>query len=211
LPDVLDLAHDRGLPVLVDAAFDVFPTANMRRYAALGADLFCFSTKYFGGPNSVGFLCGRKDLIDAVAMQGSVGYESRPYRSFFRSFKLDRQLIVAAIVALQEWLETDHDARWRAYREQIETVERYLEDLPGLTLTPMYFTMDDTLEPSPINCLRIGLAAGGKSPREVAAELRTASPAVVLHAYDDALVVVADALRAGDDEIVGARLRAALG
>lgn len=208
LPEVVRIAHERDIPVLVDSAYEVFPVEKMGTFAPVGADLFTFSAKYFGGPNSVGFLCGRKDLIRAAAMQGSVGYEQRPYQSFFRPFKLDRHLIFAAVTALQEWLVTDHQERWCEFGRRIERIRATLADVPGLTLTPMYFTMEDTLEPAPINCLHI--AVGPEALRgapEVNQSLRASNPAIYLHAYDDALVVVADAMREGDDTIIAERLK----
>src|SRR5207248_2065509 len=57
---VLRLAHARGVPVLVDAASQIYPLERLRHYPAIGADLVCFGAKYFGAANSSGILCGRK-------------------------------------------------------------------------------------------------------------------------------------------------------
>ena len=58
------------MPVLVDAAAQLPPADNLRRFIAAGADLVAFSGgKAIGGPQASGILCGRRDLIMAAALQ----------------------------------------------------------------------------------------------------------------------------------------------
>src|SRR5882724_11026916 len=70
LPEVVAVAHAAGVPVLVDAAAQLPPQDNLRRFIAEGADLVAFSGgKAIGGPQASGFLAGRADLIRSVALQ----------------------------------------------------------------------------------------------------------------------------------------------
>jgi D-glucosaminate-6-phosphate ammonia-lyase len=70
LSEVVKVAHGRGTPVIVDAAAQLPPQANLKRFIAEGADLVAFSGgKALGGPQASGFLCGRRDLIMAAALQ----------------------------------------------------------------------------------------------------------------------------------------------
>ncbi len=70
LPQVVDVAHAAGVPVIVDAAAQLPPQANLRRFIAEGADLVAFSGgKAIGGPQATGILCGRRDLIMSAALQ----------------------------------------------------------------------------------------------------------------------------------------------
>ncbi len=70
LPEVCQIAHERGVPVIVDAAAELPPRANLRRFIAEGADLVVFSGgKAIGGPQASGILAGRADLIASVALQ----------------------------------------------------------------------------------------------------------------------------------------------
>src|SRR5262249_2210275 len=64
LAKVIELAHARGIPVLVDAAGRVYPLERFKSYTKLGADLVAFGAKYIGALNASGILCGRKDLVD---------------------------------------------------------------------------------------------------------------------------------------------------
>ncbi len=67
---MIAVAHEAGVPVLVDAAAQLPPAENLRRFIAAGADLVAFSGgKAIGGPQASGILCGRRDLIMAAALQ----------------------------------------------------------------------------------------------------------------------------------------------
>ena len=70
LAEVVEQAHSAGVPVIVDAAGQLPPASNLHRFVAEGADLVAFSGgKAIRGPQSSGILCGRRDLISAVALQ----------------------------------------------------------------------------------------------------------------------------------------------
>ena len=70
LSEVVRVAQARGVPVIVDAAAQLPPQSNLKRFIAEGADLVAFSGgKALGGPQASGFLCGRRDLIMAAALQ----------------------------------------------------------------------------------------------------------------------------------------------
>ena len=60
----LSVARDHGIPLLVDAAAQLPPADNLRRFIPTGADLVAFSGgKAIGGPQASGILCGRADLV----------------------------------------------------------------------------------------------------------------------------------------------------
>jgi L-seryl-tRNA(Ser) seleniumtransferase len=55
LPDVVKVAHAAGVPVIVDAAPQLPPQANLKRFIAEGADLVAFSGgKAINGPQATG-------------------------------------------------------------------------------------------------------------------------------------------------------------
>jgi D-glucosaminate-6-phosphate ammonia-lyase len=206
-----ELAHARGFPVLVDAAYLVEPPERMRELVATGADLVCFSAKYFGGPNAGGFICGRRDLVEAVAAVDFVRFEAGEQHRWGRPFKLDRQTIVAVYVALRDWAAVGAEARLAEYEQKVELIRSRLADVPGLELAPMCFTMEETLAPAPVNCLRIGFGAEtGKTAMEVDRALQSGDPSVLAHVVDGALVVVVDSVRDEDDELLADRLAAAI-
>jgi L-seryl-tRNA(Ser) seleniumtransferase len=212
LSEVAAVARERGVPIVVDAAYMCDPPELMGSFTRVGADLVCFSAKYFGGPNAGGFIAGRRDLIAAVAAIDFTRHESGPYRRFGRAFKLDRHAVVATVLALEEWLAMDHAARWAGYARQVERLGADLADLPGLRLTPLCFTMDERLLPEPVNCLHLRFGPGVEQTVEaVAAELAAGDPAIRCIVEPDALVFVVETLRKGDEQVIALRLRALLG
>jgi D-glucosaminate-6-phosphate ammonia-lyase len=211
LAEFVAVGKRRNVPVLVDAAYLNYPIEMMRDLIATGADLTCFSAKYFGGPNTGGFICGRRDLVDTVAGVDFTRYESGEHRIYGRPFKLDRQMIVAVVVAFQEWVNLDHDARLEGWERKVQTIQRRLRDIPSVELIPMSFTMAETLEPEPINCLHIRVdPQSGKTAAQVESALRAGNPTILTHLRDDSIIVVVETLADGDEETVAGRLRDAL-
>jgi L-seryl-tRNA(Ser) seleniumtransferase len=206
LADVIALARRHGVPTLVDAAYLNHPTEIMRRYTAMGADLVCYSAKYFLGPNSGGFIMGRKDLIAAVAGVDFTRYESGKYLTYGRPFKLDRHTIVGTVVALEEWLAMDHEARWKSFARRADELARLLHDVPGLKLEPMHFTMEEQLEKGPVNCLAIR----ANDVQRIAACLADGMPAIATLVQDDALVVAMDTVADDEVAVIGERIRQAV-
>jgi D-glucosaminate-6-phosphate ammonia-lyase len=211
LARVTQMGRRHGIPVFVDAAYLNFPVDRLRSFTDQGADLVCFSAKYFGGPNAGGFIAGRVDLIDAVAGVDFTRFESGDHLIFGRPFKLDRQTVVAVVVALQEWMTMDHPARFADYARKVGAIRRGLEDLPGISLSPMNFTMEETLEPEPVNCLVVRVdPASGATAREIELALRSGNPAVLVHLRDETLIVDVEMVRDGDPEVIVNRFRSAL-
>jgi D-glucosaminate-6-phosphate ammonia-lyase len=207
---VCELAHARGVPVLVDAAYLVEPPARMRELVASGADLVCFSAKYLGGPNAGGFVCGRRAWVDAVAAVDFIRFEAGEHHRFGRPFKLDRQTIVAVYVALRDWFAVGAAARLVDYERKVELLRSRLAGVRGLELTPMCFTMEETLAPEPVNCLHIAIGSeNGKNAPEIDRTLQAGEPSVLAHVVGDALVVVVDSVPREDEELLAERLAAA--
>jgi D-glucosaminate-6-phosphate ammonia-lyase len=211
LQELSRVAHRRGVPVLVDAAYMNYPTPVMSIFLPGGADLVCFSAKYFWGPNSSGFICGRRDLIEAVAGIDFTRYESGEYLTFGRPWKMDRHTIVATIVALEEWLAMDHEARWAGYREKVGAMRSLLSDIPGIRIEPKYFTMDERLLNDPVNCMSVECSGGAAQVEQVSADLLAGDPSIATVVLDDKLVVAVDTVLADQHLAIAERLRQILG
>ncbi|MBK9609533.1 MAG: hypothetical protein IPO58_25275 [Betaproteobacteria bacterium] len=70
LADVVAAAHAQGVPVLVDAAAQLPPAANLRQFIAEGADLVCFSGgKAIGGTAGIGDPVQAEGSVMAAALQ----------------------------------------------------------------------------------------------------------------------------------------------
>jgi D-glucosaminate-6-phosphate ammonia-lyase len=211
LREVAAAAHERGIPTLVDAAFLNYPPDSMSRFTEEGADLVCFSAKYFYGPNGGGFIVGRSDLIGNVELVDFTGFESGQWLIFGRPFKLDRHTVVGTLLALEEWVEMDHPARWHSYAELVAELKAAVAGIRGVDAAPRFFTMEETLENEPINCLliRIDAAKSGVTAADVERTLHDSNPRVAVHQWDDTLLVAVDAMLPEQVGYVCGRLQAA--
>ncbi len=62
--DVIDIAHERGVPVLIDGAQSVqHMPVNVQE---LGCDFYAFSGHKIYGPTGIGVLYGKKDILDGM-------------------------------------------------------------------------------------------------------------------------------------------------
>jgi len=212
LREIAAMARARGIPTIVDAAYLNYPPASMRRFAQGGADIVCFSAKYWYGPNGGGVVAGRRDLIEAVAQVDFTRFESGRWLRFGRPFKLDRHTVVGTVVALEEWFAMDHEARWAGYVRVVRSLANAVAGLPGVEVRPLFLTMQETLEPAPINCLRVRLdrSVADRTVADVHRALWEGDPRIVAHLDRDALILAVDAMPESSSGLVAERLRKAL-
>jgi L-seryl-tRNA(Ser) seleniumtransferase len=206
LTEVVTIAHAHGVPVIVDAASEIYPVERMTSLPATGADLLCFGAKYLGAQNSAGILCGRSDLVGAAKLNGFVGYERQLTRSMGRGYKLDRQEVVAVTVALREWLTMDHEERIQIQADRIQAIQDKLAGLPHIQSRNVW-----NAEREPWMRLLVSIdPASGKTPASVAQTLRDGEPSIWLRPEGEDLAVVVHTLQEDEVAIVADRLRAAL-
>jgi D-glucosaminate-6-phosphate ammonia-lyase len=211
LEEVSSIAHAHGIPVFMDAAYMNDPPSLMSSFLPRGADLVCFSAKYFWGPNSSGFLGGRRDLVEAVSGIDFTRYESGKYLTFGRPWKMDRHDIVATVVALEEWLALDHGGRWASYREKVAAMRSLLADTPGIRTEEKHFTMDERLVDEPVNCMTVECRGGAKQVEQVSADLLSGDPSIATVVLDNKLVVAVDTVLADQHLAIARRLQEIFG
>jgi D-glucosaminate-6-phosphate ammonia-lyase len=154
LKAVTALAKRHNIPVLVDAAAQLPPQTNLKRFIAEGADLVAFSGgKALGGPQASGFLCGRKDLIMSAALQhldfdiyedmwqppktliDKGKLQGTPQHGIGRGCKVGKEEIVGLLTALQLFInegDTRRHARWMARLRPIAAaLENFSVEIEG--------------------------------------------------------------------------------
>ena len=228
LPALAEIAHRHGLPVIVDAAAELPPRSNLRRFLEEGADLVVFSGgKAIGGPQASGILAGRADLIASVALQhqdmdvrtetwnkrgllqdGSVA--GIPHQGFARAMKVGREEIAGLIVALRAFVAGSDEADHFAWSGLLDQIEYAIAPIPGIEC-------DRTGPPrsrKPLPLLRICLTDGGPGAAyAVINDLLAGEPAIALgesYAEHNVLIVNPHQLTETEAETVGRRLRDAL-
>lgn len=202
IEDAVRVAHDKGVPVIADAASRSDPPDYMR-HNAHSADLVCFGAKYFGGPNNGGFLCGKRDLVEAASAHSFVGdVQVEDMMPWGRGHKLDRISIVGTVAALEEWLTADHEDRVIEYRRRIAVVQDALSGIAGVETRPS----DDG------NHVDVVLSDPiGKTAEQVVAELDEGEPRVKVNGAGNTVNIAVFPLNPGDEAIVADRLAAVLG
>jgi L-seryl-tRNA(Ser) seleniumtransferase len=126
LPEVVEIAHRKGVPVIVDAAAQLPPRQNLWRFTEMGADLVIFSGgKDLRGPQASGLIVGRRDLIAGCTIVGA------PRHGIGRAFKAGREEMIGLLTAVQLYMEVDEDARLQRAEDLVITLTRRL-DGPGV-------------------------------------------------------------------------------
>jgi D-glucosaminate-6-phosphate ammonia-lyase len=228
LAEVAALAHRHHLRVLVDAAAQLPPAENLRRFVAEGADLVAFSGgKAIRGPQGTGILCGRRDLVGSAALQ-QFDLDVRPetwrppeallprpplggipHHGIGRGCKVSKEEIVGLLVALERFVALDH-AGEQARQERLLLALR--GQLAGVLHLAARFLPAAETGRDPLLELQLDEAGLGLSAFQLSLVLQHGDPPVHLgerRAVDGILTVNPVGLRDGEEIIVAARLRAA--
>jgi L-seryl-tRNA(Ser) seleniumtransferase len=199
LAEVVELAHRRGVPVIVDAAAELPPPEHLRTFSELGADLVVFSGgKGLRGPQSSGFVLGREALIAACRRNNAPG------SAIGRPMKVGKEELCGLLAAVERYVALDHAAEARRWADWTQIVIEALEGANGVqverivarTIPQARLTLD---------AARAGIDAAG-----LAAALAAGDPSVRLGRAGDALVFNPHMLEEGEAELVAARLRQVL-
>lgn len=154
LPEVVSVAHEEGVPVIVDAAAELPPTRNLSRFVEEGADLVAFSGgKAIRGPQSSGILAGRADLIQSVARQhldmhaAGPAYDPPedlvavedlpgvPTQGIGRSMKVGKEEIAGLIAALDAFVEEDDETVLAEWDDRARRIADGLSGIDGLCVS----------------------------------------------------------------------------
>src|SRR3984885_7117134 len=129
LPKALAITRAAGVPMLLDDAAGIPPFENLKRYATMGVDLYCFSGgKGLRGPQCAGILLGRKHLIEA-ALANNNPWEG----SVCRAMKVGKEEIIGILAAVEYWSHADLDALNKEWRGRVERIAKLVETVPGVT------------------------------------------------------------------------------
>ena len=181
------LAHERGVPVIVDGAAQSF---LMREILATGVDLaICSGHKYLLG-TTAGIVCGREDLVRAVVLQN---------RGIGRPMKVGKEGIVGAMAALEYRMRLDVDA-WEA--EQDRKVHRIMERLRGIGGVALSVDPDPNGNPFSRARVTVDERLAGLSAAAISRAMADGDPSIRLRAHhvDEGYFDV-DAMEMTDDEV----------
>ena len=173
IEQVVEIAHARDVPVIVDAASYLPPRANLRRFIDAGADMVQFSGgKAVRGPQGTGILAGRGDLIEAAYANAS------PHQFIGRGMKVAKEEIIGLVEALQIFVEEDEDAENLRFTEMCQQVVDSLIEVPGLEVSVEHDEWDYL---TPIAVMRFTRDWRGPSRDEVNDAMAAGDPPIYLH------------------------------
>lgn len=154
LETVVSVAHDNDLPVIVDAAAELPPKANLTAFVDCGADAVAFSGgKAIRGPQSSGFLAATTPIIRSVALQhlpsdtneltgdlpaelvGSKSITGLPNHGIGRPMKVGKEEIAGFVRALEAFLEEDTEALLEEWNDRSRRIATELARVGGLSVS----------------------------------------------------------------------------
>ncbi len=205
LKEMAELAHDHGLPIIVDAVAQIPPPSRTRKYVDEGADLVAFSGgKCLHGPNDVGLIVGQKDLVEACAMQ------SNQNSGIGRGFKASKEDIIAAVVAWEWYFDWFSEKITAERMKKMRYVSKAFKDFANVK--PYLVYPDETDCPVPMVYLQLDEKALGITATEVMMKMRQGTPPITLRGgYEQLGIFRVNSLFLEDDEkIIVDRLKEVL-
>jgi L-seryl-tRNA(Ser) seleniumtransferase len=199
LAELCQIAHARGVPVIVDAAAELPPPEHLRRFNELGADLVVFSGgKGLRGPQASGLVLGQRELVEACRLN------QNPNASIGRPMKVGKEEIAGLVKAVELYVARDHAADLRYWEDCTAAVLDAVRGIDGLTAERIYARTIPQARLT-VDSERIGATAAG-----IAARLRDGQPSICVSQAPGALIVNPHNLQPGEAEQIGARLREVL-
>jgi cysteine desulfurase/selenocysteine lyase len=139
---VVELAHDRGVPVLVDGA-QAAPHLPID-VAALGCDFYTFSGHKMFGPSGIGILYGRESILEKMPpyqgggdMIASVTFEKTTYNRLPFRFEAGTPNIAGAVglgAAIDYLMEIGLDAICAYEEDLLDYGTERIRSVPGLRI-----------------------------------------------------------------------------
>lgn len=197
LAQTVAIAHQRHVPVIVDAAAQIPPASNLWHFTTdIGADLALFSGgKALRGPQPSGLLLGQRELVEAARANGA------PHQRLARPMKAGKEEIMGLLAAVRRYLRLDHDKLLLGWEETVRGWAQRLAPVPGVTATRAF--PNEAGQPTPRLRVEVDPRRAGQDAAEVAGRLWELDPRIAsLPSPPDAFYLTPDTLGEGEAEIV---------
>jgi uncharacterized pyridoxal phosphate-dependent enzyme len=195
------LAHERGIPVLVDAAAQLPPHTNLWRFTRdLGADAAVFSGgKALHGPQASGLMVGTREFVEAARANAS------PHQRLARALKAGKEEIAGLVRAVELFLSRDHNALAANWEQ---TVREWIDELGHVSgLTAVRDFPNEAGQPVPRVRVTVDRDRVGADADEISARLWDGDPRVLVLRRDaDSFFITPDTLAQGDASRLVARI-----
>ncbi|HBP37898.1 MAG TPA: hypothetical protein DD640_04000 [Clostridiales bacterium] len=131
LPDIIRAAHEREVPLIIDAAAQLPPKSNLWHYTRdLGADGIIFSGgKYLMGPQSTGLFLGKEEIARRCYAL------SNPNIIIGRPYKVGKEEYAAIYTAVKEFVAADEDQVRSCQNKHLDVIEQGIGQCPGIVIS----------------------------------------------------------------------------
>ena len=195
----IEIAHNHGLPIIVDGASTLPPTSHLTRWTSMGADLVIYSGgKGIRGPQGSGLLVGRKDLVRAAALNGA------PNGAIGRPAKVSKEDIIGLVTAFDLFMDEDWTVEWAKHVEEAREIITSLDGLKGISAL---VDEDSSVWTTPTILISVDESQTGLTPDLLVERLRDGDPPILTRAFQGKLLVDPHNLRGDEASIVARRLR----
>ncbi len=201
--ELVAVGKERGIPTFNDCAADVPPVENLWKYTDMGYDLVAFSGgKGIRGPQSAGLLLGRRNLIEAARLHA-------PPRgaTIGRGMKVNKEEVLAMMVAVERYVNMDHEKQWGRWESQIQHIADVVEAVPGVE-TEHY--VPDIANHVPSLRIMWDQERVKITPSEADVQLKQGHPSIETGGGSEDLSVATWMMRPGEVDIVAQRIREVL-
>jgi L-seryl-tRNA(Ser) seleniumtransferase len=194
------IAKKHKIPTMIDMAADVPPASNLWKYNELGFDLVCVSGgKAMKGPQSAGILMGKKELIAAARLSapprgGNIG----------RGMKVNKEEILGMYVAVEKYINMDHDAELKAWEAKIEVIKSAATSVNGV-ITEV--TVPPIANHTPTLSITWDAAKVKITNKDLILKLRNGSPSIEVMPNTTGVNITVFMLKDGEEKIVSKRIK----
>ena len=195
----VELGNEYGIPTMIDMAADATPVENLWKFNDMGFSLVCISGgKGLRGPQSAGILMGKKDLIAAARLNappngGNIG----------RGMKVNKEEILGMYVALEKFINSDHEAMWKMWEDRIAVIENAVKAVDGVTAI---VTVPEIANITPTLTVSWDQEKIKVNGLEMRGKLRQGTPSIEMMGGRDNCVITAWMMKDGDDQVVASRM-----
>jgi len=203
LTQVIEIAHAKNIPVIVDAAAELPPIENLTNFIKMGADIVIFSGgKDFRGPQSSGLMLGKKDMVNICRIQGY------PHHAVGRPMKLDKETIMGFVRAFELYLKEDHQKRIEGWEKQAQRIYKGLSLIPHIQVLQGYPTQPLT-QPSTIPRVYVKFDEKvlGFTKEDIAKKLYEGDPRIAVMVEKKCLTFNPHMLAEGEEDIISERMK----
>ena len=196
----VEVGKKHEIPTFIDCAADVPPVENLWKYTEMGFDLVAFSGgKGLRGPQSAGLLLGKKDLVKAARLHA-------PPRgnTVGRGMKVNKEEILGMLVALELYLNKDHEKEWKLWESQIQMIHDAAASVDGVTPEIHVPEIANHVPSLKISWDQAKVKADGEGIRKM---LREGHPSIQTVGDQESLGITTWMMQPGQERIVSRRIR----